>query len=110
MWIASLTAATLRGGAIPICASRIPEPMPSTARPSESSSSAAISIAINVGCRLNGLKTPAPSRIVRVASALAARAAIAPRANGFSANHTVVKPASSAARACAAQSLAASPP
>src|SRR5262245_4212088 len=48
--------------------------------------------------------------MVLVASALAAKPAIAPRAKGFSANHTVENPASSAARAWAAHSRASSPP
>jgi hypothetical protein len=66
-----------------------PAPMPRIARPSEISSSAPISIAIKVGCRLKGLKTPIPISIVSVASAHAVAAGSTPRWNGFSANQTV---------------------
>src|SRR6187402_2074825 len=87
-----------------------PEPMPRRTRPPDSSSSAPISMAISVGCRPNGLNTPAPMLWVLVASAQAAAAVMMPRAKGFSANQTASMPAASAARACSAQACGVIPP
>src|SRR5262249_32273270 len=70
------------------------------ARPSDSSSNAAISIAISVGWCWWGLRTPRPILTSRVATAHAVAAGHAPLPKGFSANHTVEKPACSAAAAC----------
>ncbi len=97
MAIASRMASTMLSNGVnrPIASGR-PAPIPRIARPSDSSSSAPISIAISVGWRLKGLKTPIPISIVRVATAHAAAAGRTPRWNGFSANQTVWKPQSSA--------------
>ncbi len=84
--------------------------MPSRTRPPDSSSSAPISMAISVGCRPNGLNTPAPMLWVLVASAQAVAAVMMPRAKGFSANQTASMPAASAARACSTQACGVIPP
>src|ERR1700722_5617546 len=67
-------------------------------------------MAIRVGGRLYGLKTPAPIPSRCVATAQAAAAGRMPRANMFSANHTEAKPAASAAFAWATHCAAESPP
>src|SRR5262245_32891240 len=84
--------------------------MPSTARPSDSSSKAAISIAISVGWRWWGLRTPRPIRTCRVATAHAAAPGHAPLPKGFSANQTVENPACSAATACSTHCWDVRPP
>ena len=76
-----------------------PTPRPRIARPPASSSRAPISIAIRLGWRLKGLKTPMPMPIACVATALALAAGSTPRWNRFSANQTVRKPLLSAAAA-----------
>src|SRR5262245_22396798 len=88
----------------------IPEPMPSAARPSDSSSNAAISIAIRVGCRWWGLRMPRPILICLVATAHADAPGHAPLPKGFSANQTVEKPARSAATACSTHCCDVRPP
>src|SRR5262245_54500210 len=88
----------------------MPAPMPSAARPSDSSSNAAISAAISVGWRWWGLRMPRPILIYRVATAHAAAPGHAPLPKGFSANQTVEKPARSAATACATHCRGVRPP
>ncbi len=102
----SRNAGTGRSASNPICrtAAAIPDPTLNDTRPPDISSSAAISIAINVGCRLNGLNTPAPIDTRRVATAQAAANGKIPRPNAFSANQRPSKPASSAAFAMASAS------
>src|SRR5262249_39451994 len=112
MATASRTAAIGRstGARVFLMRDGIPAPIPSTPRPSASSSNAAISIAISVGWRRWGLKTPRPILTDRVRTAHAVAAGHAPLPKGFSANHTVEKPACSAATACSTHCCDVSPP
>src|SRR5262245_66119328 len=109
---ASRTAAIGRSIGACVCLMRdgIPAPMPSAARPSDSSSNAAISAAISVGWRWWGLRMPRPILICRVATAHAAAPGHAPLPKGFSANQTVEKPACSAATACSTHCCGVRPP
>src|SRR5262249_24879850 len=88
----------------------IPDPMPGAARPSDSSSNAAISIAIRGGCRWGGLRMPRLSLKCLVAPAHADAPGHAPLPKGFSANQTVEKPARSAATACSTHCCDVRPP
>src|SRR3989442_1412191 len=109
---ASRTAAIGRstGACVFLMRDGIPAPMPSTARPSDSSSNAAISIAISVGWRWWGLRTPRPIRTCWVATAHATAPGHAPLPKGFSANQTVENPACSAATACSTHCCDVRPP
>src|SRR4029077_12133166 len=112
MVTASRTAAIGRsiGACVFLMRDGIPAPMPSAARPSDSSSNAAISIAISVGWRWWGLRMPRPILMCRVATAHAAAPGHAPLPKGFSANQTVEKPAASAATACSTHCCGVRPP
>jgi hypothetical protein len=110
--IASRTAASGRSACRPMrsVAEAMPDPSPKRARPCASSSSAPISIAMSVGCRLCGLNTPMPMPTRLVAAAQADAAGSTPRSKGFSANQTQWKPLASATRASSRQRRGSMPP